>query len=137
MFLHGSPSHLFGNMLALYVLGMACEHAVGSRPMLWLYLLAGATGSVLSMALSPGPSVGASGAIFGLMGAVIAVLSQHQQRFYLRDKRIAVVLAAWAAYTIFTGLLSPYVDNAAHAGGFLGGALLGLRLEPRANGATH
>jgi rhomboid protease GluP len=137
MFLHGSPEHLIGNMLALYVLGMACEHAVGSRPMLWLYLLSGVTGSLLSVALSPGPSVGASGAIFGLMGAVIAVLTRHQQRFYLRDKRIAAVLAAWAGYTIFTGLLSPYVDNAAHAGGFLGGALLGLRLEPKANGATR
>lgn len=131
MFLHGSPDHLIGNMIALYVLGMACEHALGSKQMVGVYLLSGLAASLLSLALNPGPSVGASGAIFGLMGAVIAVISKHQQRFYLRDKRIGVVLAAWAVYTIATGLLSPYVDNAAHAGGFLGGALLGLRLEPR------
>ncbi len=130
MFLHGSPDHLIGNMIALYVLGMACEHALGSKRMLGLYLLSGLAASLLSVALNPGPSVGASGAIFGLMGAVIAVLSKHQRRFYVRDKRIGVVLAAWAVYTIGTGLLSPYVDNAAHAGGFLGGALLSLRLEP-------
>ncbi len=136
MFLHGSPDHLIGNMIALYVLGMACEHALGSRQMLWVYLLSGVAASLLSVALSPGPSVGASGAVFGLMAAVIAVLSQHQQRFYVRDKRIGVVLAAWAVYTIGTGLLSPYVDNAAHAGGFLGGALLALRLEPTL-GATR
>ncbi len=131
MFLHGSPGHLIGNMIALYVLGMACEHAFGSRKTLALYLWSGVTASLVSIALSPGPSVGASGAIFGLMGAVIAVLSRHQHRFYVRDKRIGVVLAAWAVYTIATGLLSPYVDNGAHMGGFLGGALLGLRLEPR------
>ncbi len=130
MFLHGSPDHLIGNMIALYVLGLACEHALGGKQMLGVYLLSGLGASLLSMASSPGPSVGASGAIFGLMAAVIAVLSKHQHRFYLRDKRISAVLAAWAVYTIATGLVSPYVDNAAHAGGFLGGALLGLRLEP-------
>jgi rhomboid protease GluP len=97
--------------------------------MLGIYLASGVTASLLSMALGPGPSVGASGAIFGLMGAAIAVLTRQQHRFYLRDKRIALVLAAWAVYTIATGLLSPFVDNGAHAGGFLGGALIALRLE--------
>ncbi len=99
--------------------------------MLGVYLASGIAASLLSMGLSPGPSVGASGAIFGLMGAVIAVLNRHQHRLYLRDRRIGAVLAAWAIYTIATGLMSPFVDNAAHAGGFLGGALLGLRLTPR------
>ncbi len=51
--------------------------------------------------------------------------------FYLRDKRTGFVLAAWAIYTIVTGLLTPYVDNAAHVGGFLGGTLLARRLTPR------
>jgi len=130
MFLHGGLDHLIGNLIALYILGMACEHALGGKQMLAVYLLSGVAASLLSVALSPGPSVGASGAIFGLMAAVIAVLSRHQHRFYLRDKRIGVVLAGWGLYTIGTGLLSPYVDNAAHAGGFLGGALIALRLEP-------
>lgn len=131
MFLHGSPEHLIGNMIALYILGMACEHALGSARMLGVYLVSGTAASLLSMALNPGPSVGASGAIFGLVGAVIAVLNTHKQRLYLRDRRIGAVLVAWAIYTIATGLMSPLVDNAAHAGGFLGGALLGLKLEPR------
>lgn len=135
MFLHGGPDHLIGNMIALYVLGMACEHAVGSARMLGVYLLSGIAAALLSMALNPGPSVGASGAIFGLMGAVIVVLHRHQHRFYLRDKRIGGVLVAWALYTIATGLVSPFVDNAAHAGGFLGGALLALPLRPRVGGA--
>lgn len=131
MFLHGSPDHLIGNMIALYILGMACEHALGSARMLGVYLLSGVAAALLSMAWSPGPSVGASGAIFGLMGAVIVVLRRHQHRFYLRDKRIGAVLGVWALYTIGTGLLSPFVDNAAHVGGFLGGALLAMRLKPR------
>ena len=137
MFLHGSPEHLIGNMIALYVLGMACEHALGGRQMLALYLWSGVAASLVSIAWSPGPSVGASGAIFGLMGAVIVVLRRHHHRFYLRDKRIGVVLAAWALYTIATGLLSPYVDNAAHVGGCLGGMLLALRLEPRLGTASQ
>src|SRR5438445_244510 len=77
------------------------------------------------VALSPGPSVGASGAIFGLMAAVAAFLHHHDQLFRIRDKRIFGVLLAWAAYTIVTGFATPYVDNAAHVGGFIGGWLMG------------
>jgi rhomboid protease GluP len=132
MFLHGSPSHLVGNCIALYVLGMALEHAVRSGRMLLLYVVSGLTGSLASIATGPGPSVGASGAIFGVMAAVIVILYQHQDRFYLRDKRIGLVLAVWAGFTIVTGLLSPYVDNAAHLGGALGGMLVGGRFRPAA-----
>jgi len=130
MFLHGSPDHLIGNMIALYILGMALEHAVGFSQMLLLYFVSGLTGSLASMALSPGPSVGASGAIFGVMAGVTIFLYTHQQRFHVRDKRISFVLIVWALFTIVTGLASPYVDNAAHAGGFLGGMLMGRVVKP-------
>jgi len=130
MFLHGGPDHLLGNCIALYVVGMACEHGVGHRQMLNLYFLSGLTGSVTSLITSEGPSVGASGAIFGILAAVVVLLYQHRDRFYVRDKRIAVVLAVWAAFIIATGLLSPYVDNGAHLGGALGGWGFGRRLNP-------
>jgi rhomboid protease GluP len=125
MFLHGSEDHLIGNMFALYVLGVACEHAVGPVLMLALYLAAGISGALASMAITEGPSVGASGAIFGLMATVAVLLHLHQDHFYLREKRVTVAVVAWALFTIVTGLLSPVVDNAAHVGGFLCGAVAG------------
>ena len=129
-FLHAGWDHLLGNCLVLYVVGMACEHAFGFVRTAAVYFTSGLTGSLLSGALSPGPSVGASGAIFGLVAAVVVVLYRHQKRFYLRDKRIGFVLLVWAAYQISTGLLNPYIDNYGHVGGFAGGATAALLLEP-------
>lgn len=130
-FLHAGWDHLVGNCLVLYVVGMACEHAFGVARTAVVYAASGLAGSILSAALTPGPSVGASGAIFGVVAAVIVVLYRHQHRFYLRDKRIGFVLLIWAAYQISTGLLNPYVDNYAHVGGLAGGASAALLLEPR------
>ena len=132
-FLHGGPDHLIGNCISLYILGMACEHAVGARRMLTLFAVGALGGALLSVAMSPGPSVGASGAIFGIMGAVVVTLHRHREQFVLRDTRIAVVVAVWAAYTLFLGALQPMIDNAAHLGGLLAGAVaaFGMPLSDR------
>ena len=130
MFLHGGPDHLLGNMVALYIVGMACEHAFGAARTALVYFCSGIAGGVLSLAASPGPSVGASGAIFGVLAAVAVMLYRHQQRFYVRDKRIGLVLAAWAGWTLLTGFMTPFVDNFAHLGGMLGGATAALLLTP-------
>ncbi len=129
-FLHGSPGHLIGNCVGLYIMGMACEHAFGFARSAAIYLMSGLGGSVLSVLVQPGPSVGASGVVFGVMGAVIVFLYQHQDAFYVRDKRIAVVLLVWAGFAVLTGLATPFVDNVAHIGGFLGGALGARAVEP-------
>lgn len=131
MFLHGGPDHLIGNMIALFIVGMACEHGFGFWRTLFVYLGSGLAGSALSMAAGPGPSVGASGAIFGVLGAVVVMLYRHQDRFYVRDKRIGFVLAIWAGWQLLTGFVTPFIDNFAHLGGLLGGAALALVLEPR------
>lgn len=130
MFLHGSFDHLFGNAIALYILGMACEHAFGFGRMAMIYVLAGLGGSLMSIAMSPGPSVGASGAIFGLMGAAVIFFRKHGAHFVLRDNRVGWVLLAWALYIIATGFLQPFVDNGAHIGGFVTGALLAALVDP-------
>jgi rhomboid protease GluP len=132
-FLHASPSHLIGNCIMLYIVGLALEHAAGFRQTALVYLVSAISGGVFSLALSRGPSVGASGAIFGVTGAVVVVLYQHRDRFQLRDNRVALVLAVYAVYTFVTGLASPFIDNAAHVGGFLGGALAGYFVTPRVN----
>lgn len=97
-----------------------------------VYGASAVAGSAASLALGPGPSVGASGAIFGLMGAIVAFLHRHRKAYHLRDGRIGFVVAAWAAYTFFLGAVSPMVDNGAHLGGLVGGALAVLATRPRA-----
>ena len=129
--LHGSVEHLVSNAMSLYILGMASEHAYGTRAMLLVYIASGIAGSLLSVAASPGPSVGASGAIFGLMGAVMVLFWKHHEELLVRDKRIGIVIAVWALFTVVTGLMTPMIDNAAHIGGLLGGMAVSLAMRPR------
>ncbi len=128
--LHGGLDHLVGNGVALFILGMVCEHGFGSRQFVVLYVMSGLAGSVISGGVSPGPSVGASGAIFGLQGAAIVLFRQHRDRLLLRDRRIGFVLLIWAIYAIVSGLTEAFIDNGAHLGGALGGALIARRLHP-------
>lgn len=129
-FLHGSVDHIVGNAIMLYVVGMALEHALGPVQMLWVYSAAGLAGSLLSTLVNPGPSVGASGAIFGVMTAVVVVLHRHRDRILVRDRRIGLVLLFWTAWSIFNGFFTPYIDNMAHIGGAIGGGLLAWWLDP-------
>lgn len=131
MFLHADPGHLVGNCLILYVVGMACEHAYGRLRTALVYLASGLCGGLLSMAFLPGPSVGASGAIFGVIGCVIAFFYRYHRVAKLRDKRIGLVLLIWAVYSIGTGSFNPFLDNFAHLGGLIGGAIVSLLLRPR------
>jgi rhomboid protease GluP len=130
-FLHGSPGHLVGNCISLYILGMACEHAVGWRRLLTIFAAGAIGGWALSLANLDGPSVGASGAIFGIMGAVLVILYQRRDFFVVRDKRIGVVIGAWAGYTLLVGAMQPMIDNWAHFGGLLAGAGTAIGLPLR------
>jgi rhomboid protease GluP len=129
--LHGSPGHLIGNAVALYVLGMGLEHAIGGARTALVYVVTALGASLMSIALSTTPSVGASGAVFGLMGAVTVFLIRHRDHYEVRDKRIGGVLAAWAGYQVLIGLATPYIDNGAHVGGLLAGAAIGGFFRPR------
>ncbi|MGH7388267.1 MAG: rhomboid family intramembrane serine protease [Candidatus Rokuibacteriota bacterium] len=128
--LHGGPDHLFGNAVALFILGMVCEHAFGWRQFLLLYAASALSGSIVSLLSGAGPSVGASGAIFGLQAAAIVLFRRHRDRLLLRDRRIGFVLLVWAIYSIASGIVNPYVDNGAHIGGALGGGLVARWLHP-------
>jgi rhomboid protease GluP len=131
MFLHADVGHIIGNCMALYVLGMAAEHGFGFVRAAMLYLLSGVCGAILSLLLTTGPSVGASGAIFGLAGGIIAFFWKYHRLFLIRDKRIGAGRAVWALYTIAPGFLQPEIDNSCHIGGFIGGALAGAVLPRR------
>lgn len=129
-FLHGSAGHLLGNVFALYVLGMGCEHAYGRLVTFTAYIWTGILAAALSC-VHPKVAVGASGAIFGLLGLLGTMLYRHRDRLVLRDKRTGFVLAVWAIYSIVLGTITPGVDNVQHAGGLLGGFLIGRNVQPQ------
>jgi rhomboid protease GluP len=131
LFLHASGDHLLGNMVVLFIVGIACEHAFGPLTMLGIYLASGAAGGLATAAIDPMPTVGASGAIFGLMGCLIAMLARRRRIVHVRDGRIAIVVALWAAWQLVMGFASPIVANFAHLGGFVAGGVLGWVIMPR------
>jgi rhomboid protease GluP len=129
-FMHADGVHLVGNMVMLYILGMACEHAFGLGRFLFLYTAAGIAGNALAMSGSDIPTVGASGAIFGLVGGTIGMAFVHRRELEVRDTRLGVVLAGWSAFTLLTGFFTPFVSNSAHFGGLVAGLVLGVALRP-------
>ncbi|OIO01641.1 MAG: hypothetical protein COX65_00115 [Elusimicrobia bacterium CG_4_10_14_0_2_um_filter_56_8] len=128
MFLHGGYGHLLGNCLALYVLGLASERAWGRMRALYIYFFSGLAASFVSAFMQPKPAVGASGAIFGLMGAAIVFFYRYRGSFHVRDRRIGAALLGWGAFQLLMGVLTPYVDNWAHFGGLAAGIIFGFTL---------
>jgi rhomboid protease GluP len=130
LFVHGGIVHLLVNMYSLNVLGPLVERLFGGRRMLAVYLLAGVGGSVASLALTPAASIGASGAIFGLLGALAAFLALHRRDLGTAGRLQLRQLALVALLNLGLGL-TPGIDNAAHLGGLLTGAALAAGAGPR------
>ena len=122
MFLHVGLLHLAFNMYVLFLLGPPLERVLGHGRFLTLYLVAGLGGSVASYAFSPAAtlSVGASGAIFGLMAAWIVVA----RRMHRDATQVLVLLGL----NVALGFVLPSVDWRAHLGGAVVGALMALVL---------
>jgi rhomboid protease GluP len=139
MFMHASLGHLFGNCLALYLVGMAAEQAWGRWRSLGIYFASGLAASFASALMETRPSIGASGAVFGVMGAVMVFFFRHGNSFYARNRRVGNFLIAWALLQLWLGTFNKHVDNWAHLGGMLAGAAIGA-LSPsrffRSRGAS-
>ncbi len=133
LFLHGSLLHLGFNMYALYVLGPGLERMMGHGALAVLYLLSGYTGVVVSFALDPEPSLGASTAIFGLIGAYIVIYAQNREAFGPAAGPLLRNAVTLAVVNLALGVMLPQIDNWGHVGGLLGGmawtALGGPRYE--------
>ena len=131
VFLHGSVLHLLNNMALLWVLGELLEDDVGTVRFTAIDLVAGLGSSLASIWWhTTTVGVGASGAIFGLMGAAMVLAWRRA----LPEEVGGVVLllsAILGGINLVMGFIMPGVDNAAHLGGLLTGALLGLALSPR------
>ena len=133
VFLHIGVLHLVGNSLALLYLGRTCENIYGRAQFLFLYICAGLAGSVATLLFHEPymTSVGASGAIFGLMGAQIAFGLKHRGAIPRRFQRnFGLASLAWGVFMILEGFRVPNVNNAAHIGGLLGGLACALVLHP-------
>jgi rhomboid protease GluP len=129
VFIHGGLLHVFINMYSLFAIGPVVERFFGPRRTLGLYLLSGVAGVLLSFAFSPYPSVGASGAIFGLLGSLGVFLYQNRSAFgpagKMQLRRIVII----ALLNLGLGL-SPGIDNWGHLGGLIFGAGMAWFIGP-------
>ncbi len=118
-FLHGGILHILMNSWVLFDLGAQVEHVYGTARYLVIYLVSSVFGFYVSLLVTPASSLGASAALSGLIGAMMAYAKRSGQSFvwsfYLR----------WAIMIAVIGLLIPAIDNAAHFGGFIGGFAVG------------
>lgn len=126
-FLHGGLMHVGLNLFALWQVGAVGERLFGHRNFLLAYAGSGLLGSFLSLWWKPAVlSVGASGAIFGLYGALLAYLIFERRAVppaLLRELRTSTV--AFIGFSLFAGFTLPGIDNAAHVGGLVAGFVLG------------
>ncbi len=150
MFLHGGWLHLLGNMLFLYVFGRSVEDRFGHLKFLFIYFLAGLAGALLHIVLNPGsraPTIGASGAIAGVLGAYCVSFPSARVTtlvplfFFLWTLELPalLLLGYWFLIQFFTGFQMLAIQTAtgggvawwAHVGGFLAGMVLALTVRPR------
>jgi rhomboid protease GluP len=135
MFLHGDGTvrgdllHLGMNLFALWQLGRLFEMIFGTRRFLLIYFVTGVIASITSMLHNAGASVGASGAIFGILGALVFSIRRSPR---LRNQRwarsVVQQLTFWIVVNILIGMTIPQIDLAAHLGGLVAGMLLGAAL---------
>jgi rhomboid protease GluP len=142
IFVHGGWIHLLGNMWCLWNLGMLGEPLLGPLGLVAVYILTGAGGNLLSLAWNVSQNhdevgVGASGAVFGIAGILIVLLSNRKlpipweelRRLRRSVLQFAVLNLIIGGATIFGGPIR--IDNSAHIGGFVSGLALGPALVPR------
>lgn len=130
MFIHIGLLHLAFNSYALYALGTEVERLFGSAPFAVMYLLSGFSGVAASFAFNDHLSAGASGAIFGLVGALGYFFARYRNLLGRAGRRQLVNIVVVAAYNLAFGFLYPGVDNHGHLGGLVAGVALGWALCP-------
>lgn len=129
IFIHVSLMHFAFNAYSLYNVGRMLETAYGPLRFSLMFLLTGVAGTVMSLWFNPSPAVGASGAIFGLIGAEGLLL--YRNRALLGERGRSVLLNIIFIIIINLGFgLQSGIDNWGHIGGLLGGVVLGWAIGP-------
>jgi len=132
IFLHAGILHLGFNSYFLYIVGPQAESAFGTARFAAVYFISGLAGSVASYALTPNPqipSIGASGALFGVIGALIPFMWLNQSILTNYRRRITSIVQV-IVINLLIGL-TPGIDNWGHVGGLIGGLLVGFFTSPR------
>jgi membrane associated rhomboid family serine protease len=124
--------HLLFNMYALYLAGPIVERLYGSTMLVIFYLVCALGGSLGSFGFGGDvPSIGASGAIFGLFGILLIATRTHHPALDRGSRNFVAQLGTLLIVNVIFGIIaSGYIDNFAHAGGFVTGALLGIAFVP-------
>ena len=134
-FLHGSLVHIAVNGFALFTIGPTVERLYGRVQFLLIFLLGGAAGFAASTLYVEQPSLGASAGLFALLGVLLGFAVRERARIPRAARRAMIQeILTVAGLNLALGLMVPFIDNAAHAGGFVGGLALGLALRPRGLG---
>ena len=120
-FLHVDIIHILTNAYSLYVIGSMTESYYGKKKFILIYLLSAVAASLLSISMSDNFSIGASGAIFGLLGSLL-YFGYHYRVYFgnVLIRRIAPIIIL----NLFIGFTIPGIDNFAHIGGLVGGFLI-------------
>lgn len=135
MFLHGGIEHIIGNMLMLYYVGNMIENEMGHLRYFLLYMLSGIAAGCASMGVQQyllvttghaPASVGASGAIFGILGGYLWIVLRNRGK--LKNNMTTRKVIWLIAYPLYMGFVSEHVDNAAHVGGLVAGFLFAILL---------
>ena len=129
--LHSGWLHLAMNNLGLLMVGPIVERIYGSVYFSAIYVMAGIFGVVASYWNAPTLSVGASGALFGIVGATAVYFALNRKLMQREERRFFVSLIVLIALNLLIGELIPGIDQAAHVGGLVGGCLIALASSPR------
>jgi len=124
-FLHGDLTHILFNMYALFALGKLVEEAMGTARFLIVYFISALGGGLMSFFFTPNVSVGASGAIFGLLGAVLVLALLGKSGV---NRRMFPRILLLLGINLFSGFSSSTIDNFGHIGGLLAGILVSFTL---------
>ncbi len=139
IFLHGGPLHILFNMIWVKNLGTPAENLLSPQKMVIIYIISGIVGNLVAITLPvfglflgfntrPVFVIGASGAVFGLMGAII---SYGRKRGGYLGRHLVRQLGMWAAVIIAMGFVVSRISNSAHIGGLVAGLILGQTMPLR------
>ena len=131
IFLHGGLTHLATNAFSLNSVGPQVEAFFGPGRFIATYIVSGITGNILSAYKSPNPALGASGAVFGVIGGCAVFLLRNDGYFGERGDQMVVSLTRTIGVNLLFGAMSPMIDNWAHLGGLIGGAAFATLFGPR------
>lgn len=136
IFLHGDIWHLGNNMLTLFCLGNALEHYVGKIPFAAIYFFSGILAGLGSVVYNTNDtvSVGASGAVFGVVGAMVWLVLRNRGRL---EGFTGPRMALFVLMSVYAGFTDQGVDNAAHIAGLIAGFLLAMLVYRKQSSETE